>query len=118
MNHKPSRLAKEIRRDCAEKLRSIEINVVFLAILASLLEEDWTTPNIMELRFTPDRRLWVRRVVKVNFKGFRCAEADLIRNIHGVAAVAELDGDVVGYLLGQVAKLKEMNGQVSSPLMT
>ena len=28
------------------------------------------------------------------------------------------DGDEVGYLLGQVAKLKEMNGRVASPLMT
>ena len=107
---------KEIRRNCAEKLRSIEINVVFMAIIASLLEEDWTTPHIMELRFTPDRRLWGRPAGKVKFKGFRCFETDLIRNIHSVAAVAELDGDEVGYLLGQVAKLKEMNGRVPRSL--
>lgn len=116
MNH-TSWATKETRRSCAEKLRSIEINVVFMAILASLLDEDWTMPHIMELRFTPDRRLWGRPAGKVKFKGFRCFEADLIRNIHGFAAAAELDEDEVGYLLGQVGKLKEMNGPVASPLM-
>ena len=43
------------------------------------------------------------------FKAFLGAEADLIRNIHGVAAVAELDGDEVGYLVGKVAEIKGMN---------
>ena len=33
-------------------------------------------------------------------------EEDLIRNIHGVAPVAELDGDELGYLLGKVAEVK------------
>jgi hypothetical protein len=32
----------------------------------------------------------------------------LIRNIHGVAAVAGLDGDDLGYLLGRVEKLKSI----------
>jgi len=35
-------------------------------------------------------------------------EADLIRNIHAIAATAELDGDEVGYLLGEVARLKRI----------
>jgi hypothetical protein len=30
---------------------------------------------------------------EISFKSFLGAEADLIRNIHGVAAVAELAGD-------------------------
>jgi hypothetical protein len=34
---------------------------------------------------------------------FRCAEAGLIRNIHGIDTVAGLDGDELGYLLGKVA---------------
>jgi hypothetical protein len=33
-------------------------------------------------------------------------EADLIRNIHGIAEVAGLDGDVIGYLLGKVAEAR------------
>jgi hypothetical protein len=31
---------------------------------------------------------------------------DLIKNIHGVASVAELDGDEVGYLVAKVAEIK------------
>jgi hypothetical protein len=31
---------------------------------------------------------------------------DLTRNIHGLAAVADLDGDEVGYLVGAVAANK------------
>jgi len=31
---------------------------------------------------------------------------DLIRNIHGVAPIAELDGDEIGYLVAKVAEIK------------
>jgi hypothetical protein len=31
---------------------------------------------------------------------------DLTKNIHGLAPVAELDGDEVGYLVGAVAAIK------------
>lgn len=106
MAPKPIRSSKEIRYDCARKLQSVETSNMFRAILASLLEEDWTTPNIWELRITRDHRLLGRSVGQVSFKAFRCAEADLIRNIHGIAAVAELDGDEVGYMLGRVAGIK------------
>ncbi len=40
------------------------------------------------------------------FSTFVGASEDLLRNIHGVAPVAELDGDEVGYLLGKVAEIK------------
>jgi hypothetical protein len=103
---KPIRANEIIRRDCVRKLRSVETNAMFLAILASLLEEDWTTPNIRELRITPDHRLLGRAVGAVSFKEFGWAEAGLIRKIHGIAAAAELDGDELGYLLGRVAKIK------------
>jgi hypothetical protein len=33
------------------------------------------------------------------------SEEDLLRNIHGVAPVAELDGDEIGYLVGRVAEI-------------
>jgi hypothetical protein len=36
------------------------------------------------------------------------AAADLIRNIHGVAEVAGLDGDERGYLVGRVAAIKRI----------
>jgi hypothetical protein len=38
----------------------------------------------------------------------RSASSDLIRNIHGVAEVAGLDGDELGYLLGKVAESRRI----------
>jgi hypothetical protein len=40
------------------------------------------------------------------FSTFLGASDDLLKNIHGVAKVAELDGDELGYLLGKVAEVK------------
>jgi hypothetical protein len=45
---------------------------------------------------------------ETTFKAFLGAEADLIRNVHGIAVVAGLDGDEVGYLLGRIAEIKGM----------
>ena len=100
------RIPEHIRRGCSRKLQHVETSNVFRAILASLLEEDWTTPNIVELRFSRGDRLLGRSAGAVSFKAFHCVQAGLIRNIHGIAAVADLDGDELGYLLGQVAKIK------------
>jgi hypothetical protein len=36
------------------------------------------------------------------------AEADLIRNIHGIAEVAGLDGDELGYLPGKIAEARRI----------
>src|SRR5580704_5886732 len=100
------RMPQQIRYDCARKLRSIEKSGTFTAILGFLLDEDWTTPNIRELRITRDHRLLGRSVGEMSFKAFRCAEAGLIHNIHEIATVAGLDGDEVSYLLGEVEKIK------------
>jgi hypothetical protein len=40
------------------------------------------------------------------FRAFLGAADDLLRNIHGVAPVANLDGDDIGYLVGKVAEIK------------
>ncbi len=109
MTYKSIRANVSIRRTCARKLHSVETSSMFMAILASLLEEDWTTPNIRELRITRDHRLLGRSVGERSFKAFRCAEAGLIHNIHGIAAVAGLDGDELGYLLGKVAGISALN---------
>ena len=37
---------------------------------------------------------------------FLGSSANLIRNIHGVGPVAELDGDEIGYLVSKVAEIK------------
>jgi hypothetical protein len=74
------------------------------AILGCLLSEDWTTPRLVEMQITSDGHMLGRCDGDVSFKAFLGASEDLIRNIHGVARVAELDGDELGYLLGRVAE--------------
>ena len=102
------RFPEHIRRDCVRKLQPIEKSGTFTAILGSLLDEDWTTPNIRELRITRDHGLLGRSLGEVIFKAFRCAEAGLIHNIHEIAAVAGLDGNELSYLLGKVEKIKSV----------
>ena len=97
---------EEIRQDCARKLRPVETGGMFTAILGSLLGEDWSTPKIDEMRITPDRCLLARVEGEATFKAFLGAEADLIRNVHGIAEVAGLDGDELGYPLGRIAEVK------------
>ena len=96
----------EIRTSCAAKLAGIETGPQFSALLACFLDEDWTTPKIAELCISPDRCVLARLDGDAGFMVFIGAEADLIRNIHGIAQVAELDGDEVGFLLGKVAAIQ------------
>jgi hypothetical protein len=98
---------EEIRRDCARKLRAVQVSEHFQAILGCLLGEDWTTPRLVEMVVTPDGHLLGRCDGGAAFKVFLGASENLIMNIHGVAPVAELDGDEVGYLLGKVAEIKQ-----------
>ena len=98
----------QIRADCARKLKPIDTGVMFIAILAALLDEDWTTPKIEELVITSDRIVLARPTGEVAHKLVIGAEADLIQNIHGIAEVAGLDGDKLGYLLGKVAQARRI----------
>jgi hypothetical protein len=50
------------------------------------------------LVITPDGHLLGRCDGEAAFKAFLGASEDLIKNIHGVAPVAELDGDEVNFL--------------------
>ena len=102
----PIRDPEQIRRDCARKLRAVEVSGHFQAILDCLLGEDWTTPRLVEMVITPDGHLLGRCEGKASFKAFLGASEALLRNIHGVAPVAELDGDEIGYLVGKVAEIK------------
>ena len=105
----PLREPNQIRTDCSRKLKPIETGGTFRAILAALLDEDWTTPKIEELFITSDRCILARTSGEMTHKLFIGAEADLIRNIHGVAEVAGLDGDELGYLLGKVAEARRID---------
>ena len=42
----------QIRRDCARKLRAVEVSEHFQAILGWILGEDWTTPRLVEMAVT------------------------------------------------------------------
>jgi len=96
----------EIRQDCCRKLRQVEFSPLFQAILGCLLGEDWTTPRLVEMHITSEGHMLGRCEGQIGFSTFLGASEDLIRNIHGVAPVAELDGDELGYLLGKVAEIK------------
>ena len=102
----PIREPDEIRLGCAKKLKAIQVSDHFQAILGCLLGEDWTTPRLIEMVITPDGQLLGRCDGEPSFKAFLGSSADLLKNIHGVAPVAELDGDEVGYLLGKIAEIK------------
>jgi hypothetical protein len=102
----PIRDPNQIRSDCARKLRPVEVSDRFQAILGCLLGEDWTTPRLAEMVITPDGHLLGRCDGESAFQALLGEAQDLVRNIHGVARVAELDGDETGYLVGKVAELK------------
>ena len=55
---------------------------------------------------TPDDHLLGRSDGQESFRVFLGEADDLIKNIHGVAKVAELDGDEVGFLIAKVAEIK------------
>ena len=96
----------QIRQDTARKLRGVQVSDHFQAILGCLLGEDWTKPRLVEMVITPDGHVLGRCDGESAFKAFLGASADLLKNIHGVAPVAELDGDEIGYLVGRVAEIK------------
>jgi hypothetical protein len=102
----PVREPNQIRQDCACKLQVVQVINRFQAILGCLIEEDWTTPKLIEMVITPDGHMLGRCEGDAAFKVFLGASEDLIKNIHGVARVAELDGDEVGFLVGKVAEIK------------
>jgi hypothetical protein len=102
----PIREPDQIRQDCARKLRAVQVSEHFQAILGCLLGEDWTTPRLLEMVISPDGHMLGRCEGQPGFSTFLGASEDLLKNIHGVAPVAELDGDEIGYLVGKVAEIK------------
>jgi hypothetical protein len=85
---------------------AVEVSDHFRAVLGGLLREDWSTPRLVEMVITPDGCLLGRCEGQPGYSTFLGAGTDLLRNVHGVAKVAELDGDELGYLLGRVAEIK------------
>lgn len=102
----PIREPDQIRQDCARKFRTVQVRNHFQAILGCLLGEDWTMPRPTEMVITPDGHILGRCDGEAEFKAILGEADDLIKNIHGVATVAELDGDELGFLLAKVAEIK------------
>ena len=96
----------EIRESCARKIAQVQISDQFRAILGCLLKQDWTTPRLVQMVLSPDGHLLGRAEGQATEQVYLGSGDDLTRNIHGLAAVAELDGDEVGYLAGAVAAIK------------
>ncbi len=96
----------EIRESCARKIAQVQISDQFRAILACLLEQDWTEPRLVQMILSPDGHLLGRTDSQSTEEVYLGTQEDLTKNIHGLAAVAELDGDEVGYLVGAVAAIK------------
>jgi hypothetical protein len=106
MTDRPIREPEDIRQSCSRKLRDVRVSPHFEAILGCLLGEDWTTPRLVEMQVTPDGHVLGRCDGEASFRAFLGASEDLIGNIHGVAPVAGLDGDEVGFLVAKVAEIK------------
>lgn len=102
----PIRSPENLRQTCAGKLREVRVSKHFQAILGCLLGENWTTPLLAEVVITPDGKLLGRCAEEAAFRVFLGTARDLINNVHGVARVAGLDGDEVGYLVGRLAAVK------------
>src|ERR1700686_497619 len=102
----PIRGPEQIRQSAARKLRAVQISGRFRAILGCLLGEDWTTPRLLEMMILHKGHMIGRSDGHPGFSTFLGAEEDLIRNIHGGAPVAELDGDEIGFLVAKVAEIK------------
>jgi hypothetical protein len=96
----------QIRRNAADKLQQANVDDDFRAILGCLLEEDWTTPRLIEMRFTPDGLMLGRPEDLDYFGAYLGTTVNLLKNIHGVARSVELDGDEVGYLVAKFAEIK------------
>ena len=105
-NDLPIREPNQIRQDYVRKLLEVHVSEHFQAILGGLLEENWTTPRLIEMVINPDGQILGRCEGNPTFRVFLGSSKDLIQNIHGVAPVAELDGDEVGYLVAKIAEIK------------
>ena len=102
----PIRDPEQVRRDCARKLREVQVSDHFRATLGCLVSEDWTTPRLAEMTITPDGHLLGRCEGQSSFEAFLDSSDDLLQNIHGGAPVAELDGDEIATLIGRITEVK------------
>ena len=96
----------QIRQDCAKKLLAVIRGTQIRAVLGYFFDEVLTIPSIVDVRLTSEGRIVARVQGKPDFCADLSSKQDLICCLHRHARMAALDGDELGYLLAQVAKIK------------
>ena len=102
----PIREPEEIHQPCSMRLHNVEASPLFLTILVRLLCKDRATFHPAVKVIKPDENLLGRIKDQAGLTTFLGSSADLIKIIHFVGGVAELDGDEIGYLVARVAEIK------------
>ncbi len=97
---------EQICQDCVKKLLKVVRGPKLRAVLGYFVREVWAIPWIADLRLTLEGRIVARIEGEKDFRVDLGGRKGLIRAIHGNARMAALDGDELGYLLAQVAKIK------------
>ena len=83
---------EQIRRDAAREVKLVRISDQFTAILACRVpKKGWATSEFAELVATPDGVLLGRCEGEPEFDVFPGSVEDLLRNIHGLSRVVEID---------------------------
>jgi hypothetical protein len=97
---------EQICHGCTKKLLKIVRGPILRAVLGYFLHEEWSEPLIADLRLTLDGRIVACIEGEKDFRVDLGGRKGLIRAIHRITPKAALDGDEVGFLLAQVAKIK------------
>jgi len=97
---------EQICQDCARKVLVVIRGAKLRAVLGLFVREVWAVPEIADLRLTTEGRIVARLAGEQEFAVDLGQRRGLIRAIHSLSPKAALDGDELGYLLAQVAKIK------------
>jgi len=97
---------EQICQGCTKKLLKVVRGPKLRAVLGYFVREVWTTPWIADLRLTSEGGIVARIEGEKDFRVDLGGRKGLIRSVHSIATKAALDGDELGYLVAQVAKIK------------
>lgn len=97
---------EQIRQDCAKKLLIVVRSPSLRAMLGYFVQEVWAIPAIVDLRLTAEGRVVARIEGKADFGTDLSTRQGMIHCLHSIGRKAGLDGDELGYLVAQVAKIK------------
>ena len=96
----------QICQDGAKKLLAVIRGPKLRAVLGYFFGHVWALPEIADLRRTIDDGIVARLEGEADFRIDFMTRKALISAIHSMARMAGLDGDELGFLLAQVAKIK------------